>query len=50
MTGINLFAIYSIEDDATRTERFGSYKEAYNFIYRESGSIKGYYKIIKVSE
>ena len=43
-----MYAIYSIEEDTTRTERFASYKEAYNFIYRESGSIKGYYKIIKL--
>ena len=44
-----MYAIYSIQDEATRTERFASYKDAYNFIYRESGSIKGFYRIVKTS-
>jgi len=42
------YAIYSIEDKRTRTERFASYSEAYNFIRKKEGinSIKGYFKII----
>lgn len=40
------YAIYCVEDDATFTERFSTYKSAYNWTYKKYGSIKGKFKII----
>ncbi len=47
---IVLTAIYDIADDSTFTERFASYKEAYNWFYSRYGALCGHYTIIKVED
>ncbi len=43
-----LTAILDIADDSTFTERFASYKEAYNWFYCRYGAFCGHYTIIKI--